>query len=130
MTRTAMHRCVIGPTALIAVLGLVGCSRPSIVGSWTGRDEDGASVLYSFARDGTGYRVIGGTQESLTYEMTAGYPNLLRITVGAPGGGETRQGLVEIEAEGRMRLELGPPGGPPPAQLTERALELRKPATR
>ena len=125
-----MRKSLIRAVAVAALLGLVGCARSSIVGSWSGRDEEGAVVVYSFARDGTGYRVTAGTQETLTYEMTEGYPNLLGITVGAPGGSETREGLVEIRPGGRMRLELGEPGGPRPAQLTDQALELSKPATR
>jgi hypothetical protein len=120
----------LGPAALVAVLALAACSRSSIVGNWSGRDESGASVVYSFASDGTGYRMVGGAREELTYEMSVGYPNLLRVTIGQPGSAQTREGLVELRSEGVMRLELGPPGGARPEQLTARALELRRPATR
>jgi hypothetical protein len=130
MTATRAWKRTLGPTALVAGLVVAGCGRTSIVGSWSGRDESGASVVYSFARDGSGYRMVGGEREPLTYAMTAGYPNLLRITVGAPESARTQKGLVEIRSEGVMRLDLGAPGGPAPEQLTAEALELRRPATR
>lgn len=115
--------------ALVALLGGAACGRPSLEGTWAGRDDRGAAVVYSFGPRGTGFYAIGSAETPLTYRLHEGYPNLLEIVVGADGT-DVRRGLVEITRDGRMRMELGPSGGPPPPQLSHAALVLRQPATR
>jgi hypothetical protein len=130
MTASAMCRSLIRPAALVALLALTACARPTLVGTWVGRDEQGVSVVYSFHPDGTGSRTGDGGQVPLRYELREGYPNLIEIEVGSPTASQVRRGLVRIHWDGRMRMELGPAGGPAPEQLTSDALVLRQRATR
>jgi hypothetical protein len=115
----------------LALLALTACGRSELVGTWTGRDEQGVQIVYVFRPDGTGYRRVGeGQQEPLTYAVTPGYPNLIEIAVGAGERVAVQSGLLEQVSDVEIRLELAPPGAPAPTQLSDSAIPLRKPATR
>jgi hypothetical protein len=126
-----MYRALPGVLAASLLLGLGACRRSDLVGTWTGRDAQAAQVVYSFSPDGTGYRRTGdGPQEPLTYEVTAGYPNLIELVIGSGDQAEVQHGLVEVVSDMEIRLELSPAGEPAPRQLSDTALSLRRPATR
>jgi hypothetical protein len=114
--------------AIVVLLALSACGRPSLVGTWAGRDEAGGTVVYTFNPDGTGRLTLDAREQPMTYRVREGYPDLIEIAVGADSA-RTRRGIVEI-MDGRMKLELGSPGGSPPDQLSRSALVLRQPATR
>jgi hypothetical protein len=124
------RQCLFGPPVMLILLALAGCEHQSIVGTWTGQDEQNRPVTYAFAPNGTGQRIVDGLREELTYELSIGYPNLIRLTVGSKAVTDVRQGLVQITRNDEMRLELGAPGGPAPRQLSPSALILRRPPTR
>jgi hypothetical protein len=130
MTATALCRSLLCPAALMSLLVVVGCGRPSIEGTWMGRDEQGAAVVYSFGPSGAGSRAVGATREALTYQVRRGYPDLIEITIAGTGSPQTIRGLVQLFWDGRMNLELSPPGGQAPSQLSSKALELSRPATK
>jgi hypothetical protein len=125
-----MYRVLAGVPALL-LLTLGACRRSDLVGTWTGRDLDGAQVIYSFSPDGTGYRRTGeGPEEPLTYELTRGYPNLIEVVIGSGEEARAQHGLVEITSAREIRLELSPIGDPAPPQLSDTALSLLRPGTR
>lgn len=124
-------RSLLGSAALaVALSALSGCDRPDLVGTWVGREERGAEEVYSFLPGGTGWYSVAGNRQPLTYHLRAGYPNLIEVVIGDSGRAELRRGLLQVSWDGRMRLQLGPPGGPPPEQLSSQALVLSQPATR
>jgi hypothetical protein len=126
-----MHRKVLGRWAALALLAFTACGRSELVGTWTGRDEQGVQIVYVFRPDGTGYRRVGeGQQEPLAYALTSGYPNLIEVAIDAGGAAEVQQGLIERVSDVEIRLELAPAGAPAPRQLSDSAVTLRKPATR
>jgi hypothetical protein len=126
-----MHRKVLGRWAALALLAFTACGRSELVGTWTGRDEQGVQIVYVFRPDGTGYRRVGeGQQEPLTYALTPGYPNLIEISVGAGQTAAIQRGLMERVSDVEIRLELAAPGAPPPGQLSDSAISLRAPARR
>jgi hypothetical protein len=100
------------------------------VGVWTGRDDQQRPVTYSFAPDGTGYRTVGDVRQGFVYELTVGYPNLIRIEVESERAPEVSQGLVQLVGDSRLRLELREPGAPAPAQVSSSALVLQRLPTR
>lgn len=118
------------PAARLAVLvALSACARPSVVGTWVGRDEHGGAVVYTFRSDGTGVYTVDSNDRPMRYRVAHGYPMLIEVGA-APGAAAPRRGIVQLTWDGRMRLELGDPGEPAPIQLSRKALLLSRPATK
>ena len=125
-----MSKRTLVPLASLALLGLVACGGTSIQGTWVGRDDGAKTVVYSFVSDGTGFHAVDSERERISYRLREGYRTLIELELGDGTPPQVRRGLMEMTGDGRMRLELGSPGGPSPQQLSARALTLRRLPTR
>jgi hypothetical protein len=126
-----MRRQLFGFASAVLLLAVAACGGSDLVGAWTGRDQTGTQITYSFLEDGTGYRIVDAeTRQTFRYLVTAGYPNLIEIELSSGEGAEVRRGLVEVVSETEIRLELAEAGMPAPTQLSPSALTLRRPPAR
>jgi len=114
--------------AIVFTVGAFGQSPLS--GMWVGRDDTGAEVVYHFAPDGTGYRRTADCREDLTWSLSEGYPNELRLRLSSDGDTVDFRALVEFVSDARIRLEVGARDRPAPRRMGPAALELRRPPTR
>lgn len=131
--RVAFCGLILGVAPLVAADSAPAKPTASaIVGSWSGKDEDGATGTFVFAADGSADMIVGGQslketvikdQGTITYRFDpAVKPMALDITM-ARTGGATRTLRCIVEFLSPVKIKMRKPNG------EERPKDFAGPAT-